>query len=211
MGITDEAICLRLFPFSLRDKAKMLLNSLAPGTIWEALAQKFLAKYFSPAKTAKFRNNIIMFSQWENESFYKAWEHFKDLVKKCPHHDLRILLQIQTFYNSLGDMKRSMIYAIASETLMSKTLETAYALMEESTSNNYQWTWEWTKLKLEVRVFRAGSNEHHQCSICSLNKIFDNLEKRSMRAAKSIKCCGNCLWGERIHYDQVSMCGSQIH
>lgn len=40
----DDAIHVRLFPLSLRDKAKMWLNSLALGTIsiWEELAQNFL-------------------------------------------------------------------------------------------------------------------------------------------------------------------------
>ena len=32
-GVTDDAIRLRLFPFSLRDKAKSLLNSLFVGSI----------------------------------------------------------------------------------------------------------------------------------------------------------------------------------
>ena len=52
--VTDDAIRLRLFPFSLRDKAKVWLNSLPHGiiTTWEELAQKFLAKYF-PRKDSK--------------------------------------------------------------------------------------------------------------------------------------------------------------
>ena len=39
-GVTDDAIRLRLFPFSLRDKAKVWLNSLPPSliTTWEELA-----------------------------------------------------------------------------------------------------------------------------------------------------------------------------
>ena len=40
-GVTNDAIRLRLFPFSLRDKAKVWLNSLPPSliTTWEELAQ----------------------------------------------------------------------------------------------------------------------------------------------------------------------------
>ena len=39
-GVRDDAIRLRLFPFSLRDKAKVWLHSLLPGiiTTWEELA-----------------------------------------------------------------------------------------------------------------------------------------------------------------------------
>ena len=47
-GITDDAIRLRLFPFSLRDKVKIWLHSLLVESIttWNVLAKKFLAKFF---------------------------------------------------------------------------------------------------------------------------------------------------------------------
>ena len=58
------------------------VNSLPPGliTTWEELAQKFFAKYFPPAKTAKLRNDITTFVQLEGESLYEAWERYKDLL-----------------------------------------------------------------------------------------------------------------------------------
>ena len=59
-GVSDDAIRLRLFPFSLRDRAKQWLNSLSPGSIetWNELAEKFLARYFSLSKITKLRNDI---------------------------------------------------------------------------------------------------------------------------------------------------------
>jgi hypothetical protein len=53
-GASDDAIRLRMFPFSLKDKAKSWLNTLPPGSIttWDDLVQKFLYKYFPPIKTA---------------------------------------------------------------------------------------------------------------------------------------------------------------
>ena len=64
-GVTDDAIRLRLFPFSLNNKAKAWLTSLPPGTIntWDGLVNTFLAKYFPPTKFAKMRNDIINFLQ----------------------------------------------------------------------------------------------------------------------------------------------------
>ena len=46
--VPDDAIRLKLFPFSLKDMAREWLNSLPGGSIsdWATLAQKFLAKYF---------------------------------------------------------------------------------------------------------------------------------------------------------------------
>jgi hypothetical protein len=47
-GITDDAFRLRLFPYSLRDRAKSWLNSLKPNSIatWNALAENFLAMLY---------------------------------------------------------------------------------------------------------------------------------------------------------------------
>ena len=93
-GISDDAIRLWLFPFSLRNKAKQWLNSLPRGSIttWEQMTEKFLLKYFSPAKMAKLRNDISSFVQMDLETLYDAWERYKDLLRRCPHHGLPLWL-----------------------------------------------------------------------------------------------------------------------
>ncbi|KAF7834642.1 uncharacterized protein G2W53_009501 [Senna tora] len=140
-GISDDAIRLRLFPFSLRDKAKLWLQSLPEGSIttWEGLAQQFLTKYFPPGKTAKMRNDITSFVLLDNESLYEAWERFKELLRKCPHHGLPKCLQVQTFYNGLSSEIRMSIDAAAGGALMSKPVDAAYTLLETMSSNNHQW------------------------------------------------------------------------
>ncbi|XP_070017727.1 uncharacterized protein [Nicotiana sylvestris] len=62
-GVPPEAIKLRLFPFSLKGDAKTWLRSLPQGSIttWDQMTQKFLNKYFSPAKTTKLRQDISNF------------------------------------------------------------------------------------------------------------------------------------------------------
>ena len=104
-GATDEAIRLRLFPFSLRDKAKAWLTSHDANhfTTWNALATAFCTKYFPPGKTAKLHNSITSFAQHGSESLYEAWERFKDLQRQCPHHEIPPWLLIQTFYNGLSN------------------------------------------------------------------------------------------------------------
>ena len=63
-GASTDAIRLRLFPFSLRDKARAWLHSLPPGSIstWEELTKAFLVKFFPSSKTASLRNQITSFS-----------------------------------------------------------------------------------------------------------------------------------------------------
>ena len=62
-NFTDDSIRLRLFPFSLKDKAKAWLNSLSPRSItsWELLVTKFLSKFFLMAKTNALRGEIADF------------------------------------------------------------------------------------------------------------------------------------------------------
>ena len=131
-GVSDDAIRLRLFPFSLRDRAKNWLQILPSGSItsWDGLAEKFVSKYFPPSKTAKLHNDITTYLQFESESLYEAWERFRDLLRKCPHHGLPTWLQVQTFYNGFTNIDKSMIDAAAGGSLNSKTPEAAYALID---------------------------------------------------------------------------------
>ena len=45
-------------------------------------------KYFPPGKIVKLRNDITNFIQLTDESLYEAWERYRDLQRKCPHHGL---------------------------------------------------------------------------------------------------------------------------
>ena len=77
-GVSEDEIRRRLFPFSLRDKARMWLQSQPKDSFatWEELARALSKKYFPPSKTAKCRNDIMTFGQMDHESLYEAWERF---------------------------------------------------------------------------------------------------------------------------------------
>ena len=59
-SMSDDAVRLRLFPFSIRGKAKQWLNSLLRNSIttWQELIKKFMDKFVPPSKTAKFKVEI---------------------------------------------------------------------------------------------------------------------------------------------------------
>ncbi|GJX42101.1 putative reverse transcriptase domain-containing protein [Tanacetum coccineum] len=62
-GENRERTRLCLFKFSLRDQAGNWLERLPAGSIttWEDLTTRFLSKFFPPERTAKLRNDILMF------------------------------------------------------------------------------------------------------------------------------------------------------
>ncbi|GKA27825.1 zinc finger, CCHC-type containing protein [Tanacetum coccineum] len=69
-----ERTRLRLFQFSLRYQASNWLERLPTGSIstWEDLTTRFLAQFFSPGRTAKLLNDILMFQQHQGESLSEA-------------------------------------------------------------------------------------------------------------------------------------------
>ncbi|GJW49017.1 MAK10-like protein [Tanacetum coccineum] len=95
-GENKERTHLCLFQFSLCDQASNWLERLPAGSIttWEDLTTRFLAQLFPPGKTAKLRNDILMFQQHHEESLSEAWNHFKDLLQKFPHHGIDLWLQL---------------------------------------------------------------------------------------------------------------------
>ncbi|XP_024024835.1 uncharacterized protein LOC112092569 isoform X2 [Morus notabilis] len=177
-GVSEDAIRLRLFPFSLKDKAKSWLISLPSRSIttWEQMAQKFLGTYFPPAKTAKLRNEINVFLQVENESLYEAWECFKDLLRKCPHHGLPIWLQVQTFYNGSTAIIRNMIDAAAGGTIMRKTPKQAYELLDEMATSSYQWPAERLPGRRAVGLHNVETITSLAAQMEALNKKMDGLQ-----------------------------------
>ncbi|GJT43377.1 MAK10-like protein [Tanacetum coccineum] len=74
-GENRERMRLRLFQFSLRDQASNWLERLPAGSIstWEDLTTRFLAQFFPPGRTAKLRNDILMFQQHHGKSLFEAW------------------------------------------------------------------------------------------------------------------------------------------
>nr|GEW60078.1 reverse transcriptase domain-containing protein [Tanacetum cinerariifolium] len=86
--VPNTTIKLLLFLFSLEGEARTWLDKGPPRSIltWEDLVSKFINQFFLPSKTTYLRNEIINFLQKPNETFNEAWERFKDLLRKCPHH-----------------------------------------------------------------------------------------------------------------------------
>ncbi|XP_048421217.1 uncharacterized protein LOC125468803 [Pyrus x bretschneideri] len=175
-NVTDEAVKLRLFPFSLKDKAKTWLKSFPPNSIttWNDLASKLLQKFFLPSKTAKLRNDIMTFAQFHGEPFYESWERFRDLLLKCPHHGLLEWLQLQNFYQGLSTDNKRMIDAASGGALMTKTVDEAFALFNTLAANSQSWGTD-KELPKKAGVHKTNAMLAMAAQISSLNKKFDNL------------------------------------
>ncbi|RVW19077.1 Transposon Ty3-G Gag-Pol polyprotein [Vitis vinifera] len=73
-GASIDLMRLKLFPFTLKDKAKIWLNSLRPRSIhtWTDLQAEFLKKFFPTLRTNGLKRQISNFSAKENEKSMSA-------------------------------------------------------------------------------------------------------------------------------------------
>ncbi|GJS55869.1 MAK10-like protein [Tanacetum coccineum] len=97
-----ERTRLCLFQFSLRNQASNWIERLPAGSIstWEDLTTRFLSQFFPSGRTAKLRNDILMFQQYQGESLSEAWTRFKDLLHKVPQYGIDLWLQDLTLYDN---------------------------------------------------------------------------------------------------------------
>ena len=82
--VDGDIVKLKLFPFSLRGRAKEWLQSLPRNSIdsWDKCKDAFIGKYYPPATIIQLRSDIMNFRQLDNEHVARAWERMKSLVKK---------------------------------------------------------------------------------------------------------------------------------
>ncbi|XP_021764100.1 uncharacterized protein LOC110728760 [Chenopodium quinoa] len=137
-GVTDDAIRLRLFPFSLRDRANEWLRDEGIGSFdtWDKLVKAFLVKFLGNEKTARLRNELQTFKQSDDESLYKAWRRFKRLQRQCPHHGIPDWILMQTFYNGMTHEFRIYIDAASGGSLLTKNPTEARELIEKMAAND---------------------------------------------------------------------------
>ena len=95
---------LKLFPLTLKDKAKIWLNSLRLRTIrdWGDMKAEFLKKFFSTYKTNTLKRQIYTFTAQENEKFYQCWEMYLETISACPHHGFDTWMLVNHFYNGMS-------------------------------------------------------------------------------------------------------------
>ncbi|KAG9442054.1 hypothetical protein H6P81_017908 [Aristolochia fimbriata] len=193
-GVFDDVVRLRLFKFTLTGRAKTWLNTLPVGSIgtWVELQKKFLGKYFPPAMIVKLRNKITHFVQEPNEHLFEAWESFKGLLKRCPNHEIAIWMQIETFYNGLTVQTRSIIEAASGCSINKKKPQEVYDLIEEMTSNMYQYPIERTS-KTVGGIYKLEPTTRIQAQIETPQRQVASLQQQPTPLVASI--CDMCGGG----------------
>nr|GFA16984.1 hypothetical protein [Tanacetum cinerariifolium] len=122
LPVTNDALCLYLFPHSLTHHATSWFDRLPRNSIYtfEQMAKMFLEKYFPLSMVTKLRNEITNFCQRPNKAIFEAWERYKLSIDQCPNHNMLPVTQIDTVYNGLTLRQRDTINAVAEGTFMKR-------------------------------------------------------------------------------------------
>nr|GEU87462.1 reverse transcriptase domain-containing protein [Tanacetum cinerariifolium] len=123
--VPNTSIKLMLFPFSLEGAARIWLEKEPPRSIltWDDLVSKFINQFFLLSKTTSLRNEITNFRQRFDESFSKAWDRFKDLLRAYPHHGFSELHQLDTFNNALNSKDQDSLNSAAGDMVKALLLD----------------------------------------------------------------------------------------
>nr|GEX56736.1 DNA-directed DNA polymerase [Tanacetum cinerariifolium] len=121
-NVPNTSIKLMLFSFSVEGATRIWLEKELPRSIltWEDLVSRFINQFFPPLKTTNLHNKITNFRQRFDESFCEAWDHFKDLLRACPHHGFTKLHQLDTFYNAINPTDQDSLNAAAGGNFLDK-------------------------------------------------------------------------------------------
>ena len=141
-GMMDmDLLKLKAFPLTLKDKAKIWLNSLRPRTIrnWAELQAEFLKKFFSSHKTNNLKRKIYTFAAHEGEKFYQCWERFLETISACPHHGFDTWMLVNHFYGGMSPAMRQLLETMCGGDFLSKHPDEAMEFLSYVAETSKGW------------------------------------------------------------------------
>ena len=224
----NEVLLLKLFPFTLKDKAKMWFNSLRPMSIhsWHTLQGEFLKKFFPENRTEALRRAISQFAPNNGETFFQCWERFKDLLFACPHHGFLEWHTINTFYFSLTPQLKMFVESMCAGTYLDKNPTEASNYFDYLTNLTRDWVnanmardWasggtpnfmgaqSFTNKPTNSHVgskYQLGEVEDLQAKVTSLTRKLEALETSKATTSVPVETPSTCLVCTTQDHDTMS-------
>ncbi|XP_019234398.1 PREDICTED: uncharacterized protein LOC109214889 [Nicotiana attenuata] len=204
--VSQNAVYLREFPFTLKDDAKHWLRSMPHRSIrtWEEMTRKFLAKYFSSARTGKFRREIHNFYQNESETVFEAWARFKEIVRKCQHSGIEFWMKLQDFWDGLTPASRRTLSNAVEGPFMKNTPKEIVTILDELSEDANQRPSKITERRRSTGVHQVDANTSVQVKLDAMAKEIRKLILASIHN-ESPAACDICGRGHLTHECQASM------
>ncbi|KAG7552350.1 Aspartic peptidase domain superfamily [Arabidopsis thaliana x Arabidopsis arenosa] len=172
-GVSEDSFKLRLFPFSLGDKAHQWEKTLPAGSItsWDDCKKAFLTKFFSNSRTARLRNEISSFTQKQSESICEAWERFKGYTIQCPHHGFKKASLLSTLYRGVLPKIRMLLDTASNGNFLNKDVEEGWELIENLAQSDGNYNEDFDRSNRGI----GDSDAKHSKEMKALNEKLDKL------------------------------------
>jgi hypothetical protein len=205
--VTQDAVRLHLFPFSLLGKAKQWFYSSNDAvSTYEKCSNAFLAKFFPLGKANALRNKISGFQQLMDETITEAWERLQDYIAAWPHHGMEEWFIIQSIYHGLIHSAQENIDATVGGCFFVLSIEEAHKLVEKMASNQ-----NWNEERTKTRTRKVHQLEEVDMLTVKIDLLMNKLENpghdhlKIVDARVTCEECGeigymgtNCVTGPRM-------------
>ena len=124
---------LKVFPLTLKDKAKIWLNSLRPKTIrnWTEMQAEFLKKFLSTHRTNTLKRQIYTFAA--------HWKRYLKTIGAFPHHRFDIWLVVNHFYDGMSPAMKQLLETMCGGDFLSKKLEESMDFLNYVVETSKAW------------------------------------------------------------------------
>ncbi|KAM1650503.1 hypothetical protein ACFX1S_003267 [Malus domestica] len=194
VNVDGSILKMKVFPFSLLEKAKDWLYELALGTVtsWESMKRAFLEKFFPTSRVILLRKRISGIQQNQGESFPTYYERFKTLVASCPQHQMKEELLLQYFYEGFLPIECQMLDASVGGALVDKTPMAAKTLIANRTLNAQQYEGVGQRDNpRQQQVNEVSAISKLQNQMANLTTLLSQVVEKPKE--QSVAACGVCL------------------
>ena len=200
-------ICMVLFLFSLKEKAKIWFHSLTPNSIftWEDMQNEFLNKFFPPARTNALVRAIQNFSEKPGEPFAIVGERYKDLLHAIPHHGLDVGQICAYFHQGLSLNNKHYIQMMCAESSMRKVPGRQFNFFDTIAENARTWETNTSLDTAKVHSTLTGGGIHHlresddlQVKIANLTRNLEAIELKKVNEVTIVPQVPSVPMGSRV-------------
>ena len=209
-GVPDmDSLKLKAFPLTLKDRAKIWLNSLRPRTIrnWAELQAEFLKKFFSTTKTNSLKRQIYTYSAYDNEKFYQCWERFMETINACPHHGFDTWMLVNHFYDGMFPPMKQLLETMCGVEFLRKHPDEAMDFLNYVAETSKAWDEpnpreaERSRLSNHQRgdMYALSEDTEMKAKLTTLTQRLDELEMKNQHEMQAVNelsasqpSCFNC-------------------
>ncbi|RVW87031.1 hypothetical protein CK203_048353 [Vitis vinifera] len=173
-GASIDLMRLKLFPFTLKDKAKIWLNSLRPRSIrnWVDLQAEFLKKFFPTHRT----------------------NGYMEAINACPHHGFDTWLLVSYFYDGMSSSMKQILETMCGGDFMSKNLEEAMDFLSYVSEVSRGWdepnSREMGRTKAPVNpnggMYMLSEDMDMKAKVATMARRLEELELKKMHEVQAI-------------------------